>query len=194
MEAIKRDELGKNPVESVSFLKNENQQSGMNGRMPINIYIFFKAGTEQEAAAQFCSSNVKYYLTRLYEYVDESPRSDLNYEIYTEKSGTLVAKVSTFAIARHPAQLYEAISYLLLFAFLFWIWLREKEKIATGKIFGLFMVILWSLRFFYEFLKENQVQFEDDLPLNMGQLLSIPLVLVGIGVLIWSRRNTITKT
>ena len=51
------------------------------------------------------------------------------------------------------------------------------------------MILLWSLRFAYEFLKENQVSFEDKLPLNMGQILSIPLVIVGVLILIWSYRN-----
>lgn len=193
-EALLQDNTGKNPIESISILKDEEEGAGMNGRVPIDIYLFFKNGTDQEAARQHIESYVKYYLTRMYEFVDEPPRTDLRYELYEEKSGTLVAKVNTFGIARHAAQLYESISCLILFAFLFWVWSREKEKIATGKIFGLFMVILWSLRFFYEFLKENQVQFEDDLTLNMGQILSIPLVLVGIGVIIWSRRNAIAKT
>lgn len=193
-ESIMRETADNNPVESLSFQKNEEEREGMNGRVPINLYVFFKPGTTQALAEQHLESYVKYYLTRLYEFVDEPPRTDLNYELYEEKSGTLVAKVKTFGISRHPAQLYESISCLILFAFLFWVWAKEKEKIATGKIFGLFMVILWSLRFFYEFLKENQVQFEDEMTLNMGQILSIPLVLVGIGVLIWSRKNAIIKT
>lgn len=192
-EALMRDEIDQNPVESISIVKDNELPKGMNGRVPINIYLFFKEGTEQETAKQFCETNTKYYLTRLYEFVDEPPRTDLQFELYQEKTGTLVAKVNTFGISRHPAQLYESISCLLLFAFLFWIWNREKEKIASGKIFGLFMVILWTLRFVYEFLKENQVSFEDDLTLNMGQILSIPMVIVGIAVLIWSKRNA-TKT
>lgn len=189
-EALMRNDLGQNPVESISIVKDEELPTGMNGRVPINIYLFFKEGTEQETAQQFCETNTKYFLTRLYEFVDEPPRTDLQFELYQEKTGTLVAKVSTFGISRHAAQLYESISCLLLFAFLFWIWSREKEKIATGKIFGLFMVILWTLRFVYEFLKENQVAFEDNLTLNMGQILSIPMVLVGIAVLVWSKRNS----
>ncbi len=192
-EALMRDD-GNNPVESISISKNEELPKGMNGRVPINIYLFFKQGTNQETAEQFSETNAKYYLTRLYEFIDEPPRTDLQYELFQEKSGTLVAKINTFGISRHPAQLYESISCLLLFAFLFWIWSKEKEKIATGKIFGIFMVILWSLRFLYEFLKENQVAFEDDLTLNMGQILSIPMVLVGIAVLIWSKRNAQNKT
>ncbi|MGE0590781.1 MAG: prolipoprotein diacylglyceryl transferase [Cyclobacteriaceae bacterium] len=193
-EAMKRDDFGDSPVESVSIVRNEELPEGSNGRKPIFIYVFFKDGTQKMAVTQFCRSNVKFYLTRLNEYVDESMAHDLRYEIIEEKSGTFAAKISTFAIARHPAQLYESISCLLLFLLLLWVWSREKEQIATGKIFGIFMIVLWSLRFLYEFLKENQVPFEDDLPLNMGQILSIPLVMVGIGILIWSKKNPSPKT
>ncbi len=91
--------------------------------------------------------------------------------------------------ARHPAQLYEAISCVFLFLFLLWMWSRTKEKTPEGRLFGLFVVILFSLRIFYEFLKENQVDFENGLPLNMGQILSIPMVFVGLWVLIRSNRN-----
>lgn len=91
--------------------------------------------------------------------------------------------------ARHPAQLYEAISCVLLFLFLFMLWNKTKEKTPEGRLFGIFVVVLFSLRIFYEFLKENQVDFEKGLPLNMGQILSIPMVLIGILVVIRSFRK-----
>lgn len=81
---------------------------------------------------------------------------------------------------RHPAQLYEAISSFALFGVLWWAYLKTPIKYYTGRIFGIFCVVLFSLRIAYEFLKENQVEFENGLPLNMGQILSIPMVLVGI--------------
>jgi len=86
-------------------------------------------------------------------------------------------------IPRHPAQLYESLSCILLFSFLLWVYSRYTTKLPEGRIFGLFLIILFGLRFFYEFLKENQVEFEDGLALNMGQSLSIPLVIIGIFVL-----------
>jgi phosphatidylglycerol---prolipoprotein diacylglyceryl transferase len=55
------------------------------------------------------------------------------------------------------------------------------------------MIVLWSLRFAYEYLKENQVSFEDQLPINMGQILSIPLIIAGVLILIWSYRNSAVK-
>ncbi len=88
---------------------------------------------------------------------------------------------------RHPAQLYEAISSFLLFLFLFFLWKRLKSKTPRGLLFGLFVVILFTLRILYEFLKENQVDKEDllrqTIGLNIGQLLSVPLVLIGLYIL-----------
>jgi len=89
-------------------------------------------------------------------------------------------------IARHPAQLYEAISSLILFFALFAIYNRFQRQTPKGLIFGIFMVVLFGLRFCYEFLKENQVDFEQNMSLNMGQILSIPMVLAGIVILIRS--------
>ena len=85
---------------------------------------------------------------------------------------------------RHPAQLYEAIYCLLLFALLFYIWKVKRHLVNNGFIFGVFLVVLWSLRFIDEFFKINQEAFEDNLALNMGQILSIPFVIVGLVLLI----------
>ncbi|KAA5546726.1 prolipoprotein diacylglyceryl transferase [Adhaeribacter rhizoryzae] len=89
-------------------------------------------------------------------------------------------------VPRHPAQLYESISSFLLFLALLLLWSRLKAATPRGRIFGLFVVILFTLRFLYEFLKEAQVDFEETMTLNMGQILSIPLILVGLWVLIRS--------
>jgi prolipoprotein diacylglyceryltransferase len=96
-----------------------------------------------------------------------------------------------YGVPRHPAQLYETISCLLLFLFLFALWNKYKAATPRGLLFGLFVVILFGLRFLYEFLKENQVDFENNLPLNQGQNLSIPMIIVGIIVLVrvWKNRG-----
>lgn len=82
--------------------------------------------------------------------------------------------------ARHPAQLYEGISYLLLFGLMSFLFFKTNFKEYRGKMFGLFVTLMFTFRFFFEFLKENQSAFEDNLTLNMGQNLSIPFVLIGI--------------
>lgn len=82
-------------------------------------------------------------------------------------------------IPRHPAQLYEAISYVLIFAFL-WTLYHKKPNLKNGFIFGIFLIMLFGARFVLEHFKENQEAFEEGMRYNMGQLLSIPFVLVGI--------------
>lgn len=89
---------------------------------------------------------------------------------------------------RHPAQLYEAIYCLLLMAFLWYLWSKKRQKLNNGFIFGVFLVILWTLRFIDEFFKVNQVAFEDNMKFNMGQLLSIPFVIAGF-YLIWRAKS-----
>ena len=85
---------------------------------------------------------------------------------------------------RHPAQLYEAIAYLIIFICLIVYYFKSKAKFKSGKIFGIFLVSVFTFRFFVEFVKEDQSYFERGMVLNMGQLLSIPFVIVGIYLLI----------
>jgi prolipoprotein diacylglyceryl transferase len=91
--------------------------------------------------------------------------------------------------ARHPSQLYEALSCLVIFTLLMWFWSKKKGKTQEGLMTGLFMVVLFGLRFFYEFLKENQSDFENQMALNMGQILSIPSVIFGLIVLFYSYKK-----
>ena len=177
-----------NPV-AYTQIKKSDLPPGQNSRMPINITILFKQGTDEYHAISFLNNEVKYYLTQLNEFVDEPGTLPLNYQLVKEADGSYAARVQTFGIARHPAQLYESISCLIMFAFFLWYWSRYKINLPEGRIFGMFMIALWSLRFGYEFLKENQVAFESGLKLNMGQILSIPLFIVGILVLIRSYKK-----
>ncbi|HEY5462152.1 MAG TPA: prolipoprotein diacylglyceryl transferase [Hanamia sp.] len=83
-------------------------------------------------------------------------------------------------IPRHPAQLYEAICYLIIFFILWHIYNKRGLQLKQGFLFGLFLVLVFSVRFLMEFLKENQEVFENTLPINMGQILSIPFMIVGL--------------
>jgi prolipoprotein diacylglyceryl transferase len=83
-------------------------------------------------------------------------------------------------IPRHPVQLYESISYLIIFIFLFITYKKKKSKTPNGLLFGMFLVLVFSARFILEFFKAQQTYLEDSLTLNMGQILSIPFVLIGI--------------
>jgi prolipoprotein diacylglyceryl transferase len=85
---------------------------------------------------------------------------------------------------RHPAQLYEAICYLASFAVLMYLYWRTRAKEREGFLFGAFLVLIFTCRFFIEFLKENQEDFESAMLLDMGQVLSIPFILTGC-IAIW---------
>lgn len=87
---------------------------------------------------------------------------------------------------RHPTQVYEALCYLFIFVTLFSIYKRHKSRTPRGRTFGLFLIMLFLTRFCLEFLKENQVGFEDTLLFNMGQLLSLPFIIVGLVIFIRS--------
>lgn len=94
-----------------------------------------------------------------------------------------------YSIAHHPTQLYEAIGYLLLFVFLYRYYWKHNGAPKEGAIFGYFLVILWSIRFLIEFIKLPQVDFENTMFLNMGQLLSIPFIIAGALLLRWSKKH-----
>lgn len=98
-------------------------------------------------------------------------------------------EVDLTAVPRHPAQLYEALSCIVLFVLLYSAWSRRKGSLPDGRLFGAFVVVLFTLRFAYEFLKENQVAFEDTMAFNLGQSLSVPLVLAGLYILARSYRK-----
>lgn len=81
---------------------------------------------------------------------------------------------------RYPTQLFEGIGYLIVFIILWFTYWKTDKKYKEGYIFGLFMVLLWSVRFIVEFWKEPQVAERADWALNTGQWLSIPLILLGL--------------
>lgn len=81
---------------------------------------------------------------------------------------------------RHPAQLYEAGCYVIVFLILWFTYWKTDKKDKTGFIFGLFLVLLWTVRFFIEFVKEAQVENRAAWSLNTGQWLSIPFILLGL--------------
>lgn len=101
---------------------------------------------------------------------------------------------------RHPAQLYEAIFCFFLFIFMYQFWKNKRTTVGPGFMFGMLCVLLFIERFIDEFFKENQVAFEGSLPINMGQILSIPFIIIGIYMMWNSKRlmlraeTTINKT
>ena len=119
----------------------------------------------------------------------------MNSEIIGKPTGTDSGVIfkAVDNIPRHPGQFYESMSYLLIFFILFYLYKKHKNKFGKGFIFGLFFTLLFLARFIIEYYKINQVNFEEGMTFNMGQLLSIPFILGGIIVMIWKRKNTSQK-
>lgn len=92
---------------------------------------------------------------------------------------------------RHPGQLYEAIAYAILLFIGFAVYKKYPQRVGTGFYFGLCLTYIFTARFFIEYTKEIQEEFEASLPLDMGQLLSIPFIIIGIVCMLRYKRNQI---
>ncbi len=92
-------------------------------------------------------------------------------------------------VASHPTQIYEALAYFAIFVALLVIYNKNWQKKRHGFYIGLFLILVFVFRFLIEFMKQPQVAFEESMTLNMGQILSIPFVIIGTGLLIYSLRK-----
>ncbi|MDX9782647.1 MAG: prolipoprotein diacylglyceryl transferase [Bacteroidales bacterium] len=113
----------------------------------------------------------------------------MNSEIYgnpTDLPWGFIFTLRGETVPKHPTQLYEALAYLSLFLILLFVYKQFLPKLKRGTLFALFLIGLFAARFFIEFVKEPQVAFEQTMSLNMGQWLSIPFILGGVALLIYS--------
>lgn len=91
-----------------------------------------------------------------------------------------------FTAPCHPTQIYEALAYLALFSLLMVMYWKYNCQERKGLIFGVFLTWLFSARFFIEFIKNVQVEFEEGMALNMGQWLSVPFIIAGVVLIIYA--------
>ena len=114
--------------------------------------------------------------------------TNLPWAVIFSKEGAITRGVVD-TIPRHPAQLYEALAYVIIF-FLLWALYQKNMKPKPGKLFGIFLILLFGARFIIEFVKIDQVAFEANMALNMGQWLSVPFILIGIFLLFRKPKET----
>jgi phosphatidylglycerol---prolipoprotein diacylglyceryl transferase len=175
-------------LEDVAYVKSPGSVS-TDGRVPVKIYLFYKEGVNENDARSFAEFTAGNILdTSVDEYFDYDPDNS-EVEVAKETNGNFAARISTYGIVRHPAQLYESFACVLLFVLLYLIWNRYRENLPPGRLLGIFLIWCFGLRFLFEYLKEPQVDFERTMSFNMGQILSIPLFLAGIVILILSYRK-----
>lgn len=92
-------------------------------------------------------------------------------------------------VAKHPTQIYESLSYLLTFGVMLYMYWKTKAKDYQGMLLGVFFIMVFTARFFVEFIKEDQEAFEAGMSLNMGQWLSIPFIITGIVLIVLAIRK-----
>ncbi len=162
---------------------------------PVKLSMHFKSNAYQENAIRnYLETHIKSLLahnSHITEHIFIPEDQPLSYTLTKSKKGGYIANIDALGKPRHPSQLYESFTTFLLFCLLYYRWSRKKQQLKDGELSGIFLMVLFTLRFLQEFLKENQVSFEDKLPLNMGQWLSIPFFLLGLALFLYSRRHKV---
>ena len=96
-------------------------------------------------------------------------------------------------VPKHPTQLYEALSYLIIFIVSYLVYIKKDGKLRSGVMFGWWLIALFGMRIIIEFVKEEQVAFEQGMALDMGQWLSMPFVLMGVVMLVLGYKGKLLK-
>jgi len=136
---------------------------------------------------------VNNYLARILNATSKDNANILSYpdataKVYTDENGAF-ASINVLGVPRYPTQLFEAAAYWLIFLILAFLYLKTNAKNRRGFIFGAFLIGVFGFRFFVEYYKEIQVSFETSMSLNMGQWLSIPLVISGFYLMLTSKEH-----
>jgi prolipoprotein diacylglyceryltransferase len=177
------------PIESIEAYKPTDREAEINGTgiVPVNFDVVITKGNyTKESLESILSQDIKYALTQFNsskEFLAEPLNTPLQLEVKEQATNYLVT-VKTLGRVKYPTQIFEASGYFLIFLLLLSLWMKYKSKLPDGLLFGLFFILVFGTRFFWEFFKEVQVDFEQSMQLNMGQLLSIPLVTIGLVMVI----------
>lgn len=182
-------------VASVDFIRNENVEAEP-GKAPLTLVIEYNPGVKfdfqkQQAVEGRLRQGLNGY-EEVTQHIDFGG-GPLNYRQY-DKDGLAYVEIYGTGTVRHAAQLYEAAYCLLLMVVLYWLWATRRQSLPAGFNFAVFMIVLWSARFVDEFFKMSQVPFEEEMTLNMGQWLSIPLTLAGVVLMVWIHRRETRRT
>ncbi|MCD4682322.1 MAG: prolipoprotein diacylglyceryl transferase [Bacteroidales bacterium] len=154
----------------------------------LNLEVYFKKNIPEDKIDDYL---YRYFVQR----IDRDEDLRYNVKLFTPEPEVVVtedarnykAVMSIYGIPRHPSQVYETLAYLIFFLVFFFYYNKRNGMIREGFIFGMFLICVFGFRFFVEFFKEVQVPFENSIMLNMGQLLSLPLVLLGVFMVLRSR-------
>ena len=168
-------------VREVNFKKTGSNYETGKPNLQTTI-VFENAAYMEERIRNSVEKRFKYILPKFngeYSHVINPSGPSIDYSFYRSKE-LFELRFESVGINRHPAQLYEALNYALIGLLMFLIWNKHRRKLRPGSLLGFFFMTAFTGRFLLEFFKENQVNFEKALFLNMGQLLCIPFFFLGI--------------
>jgi len=183
----------KGSVEAVSYEKVRDTSDGPRESVPLKMNVTFSRKVKDEKIVrQFGEVSLPHDLQQ-YDF-DKNilpPSGDTIGNRVTRNGNRLVFSAKINAVPRHPSQIYEAASYLFIFFVLVCTYYAYGTMLKEGFILGMFLVLVFLARFLIEFVKQNQESFEDAYALNMGQILSIPFVLIGLTLVLlkWPRNE-----
>ncbi len=167
-------------IETIDYqLTEEVLETDSLGLPVYNMLLQFTPETKQSQAEGLLVTRVAPYINS-FSKENTNILFPANFQVNWSEAQENLATVKVLGVPRAPTQLYEALGYLLIFIILFKIYTIRKFALSQGLIFGLFLMLLFGFRFAIEFAKENQVSGEQGQALNIGQMLSIPLVLIGL--------------
>ncbi len=178
------------PIEALEVVK-DGERTIKNGKVPVILQLTFKDQPEilnEASLKKYLEGTFAGTISRnsyLHDHISIQDQK-LQYNLRQNANGIFSASIQVYGTARHPTQIYEASTSLAIAILLFMLWYRMKINTPDGLLLGIFLVLLFGLRFVHELFKENQVAFEDGLTFNMGQLLSIPLILAGVFIFLRS--------
>ncbi len=169
--------LGDN-LSEVEFSKTENQLITDSLIYPeYKVTLTLSDQADIDATSRVIDSKIK-------KLISLEDNDNLNFFFLEDRNNEIVNNKTIvtygYGVPRYPTQLIESFGYLLIFILLFLQFWKTDVKNQLGSLFGQFLITVFGFRFFVEYLKANQVAFESNMDLNMGQWLSIPLVLLGL--------------
>ena len=186
---IMRSPDGLNPLERV-IVKKDSPASKSNMRhQPVILYLFFKPGPSEQLVNEFLVGDVKTYLYDMSRFVLEPGTQPLQYRIFLDTNGQYIARVKTLGIVRYPVQIFEAVTLLILAGFLFWWFVKFKTRLQPGRLFGIFMLVYWTARFLFQYLKESDSASLAGVGIQISSFLNILFMVIGLIALIISLRK-----
>jgi len=179
-------------IQDVSFERIRDDSDGNRQSVPVKMNVLFNRKVKDENIVRQFGNSILPSDLRQYNF-DQNiipPSGDLDYQI-KRKNKNLVLRTKIDTVPRHPSQIYESLSYLLIFFILVFLYYTLRKRLQEGFILGMFLLLVFLARFLIEFLKQNQESFEDAFAINMGQILSIPFILIGITLVLlkWPRNE-----